>query len=118
MILHLPYPPSVNHYYATFRGRRIVSAAGREFRAEVQAIIGTMKLKLPNLSGRLCVEVMLYPADRRETDLDNRLKSLLDALGKAGVYADDSQIDRLTIERGEVREGGEVCVQITERGEA
>ena len=54
---------------------------------------------------RLSVLINAYPPDRRKRDLDNILKSLLDALQHARVYPDDSQIDRLTIIRNEALEG-------------
>ena len=32
----LPYPPSINSYYRTFRGRMLISAKGREYRKVVE----------------------------------------------------------------------------------
>lgn len=48
---------------------------------------------------RLSLTIDAYPPDRRKRDLDNILKSLLDALQHAGIYSDDSQIDILKISR-------------------
>ena len=48
---------------------------------------------------RLIVTIEAYPPDKRKRDLDNILKSLLDALQHAGMYPDDSQIDVLSIAR-------------------
>jgi len=39
-------------------------------------------------------------------------KALLDALAKGGAYRDDSQIDRLVVERGPVTPEGKVLVEI------
>jgi Holliday junction resolvase RusA-like endonuclease len=47
------------------------------------------------LLGRLHFHGAFFFADRRRTDVDNRIKPLQDALTHAGAYADDSQIDRL-----------------------
>jgi crossover junction endodeoxyribonuclease RusA len=52
--------------------------------------------------------------DRYRRDLDNVCKAMLDALGHAGVYQDDSQIDRLEIVRGAVRAPGAAVVMIEE----
>jgi len=41
------------------------------------------------------------------------MKALLDSLGHAGAFIDDSQIDRLHIERREPVAGGEAAVRVT-----
>jgi crossover junction endodeoxyribonuclease RusA len=66
------------------------------------------------LSGRLQLDVVLHPGDARVRDIDNSLKALLDSLSHAGVYKDDSQIDRLIVSRGEIVKGGRCQVLISE----
>jgi crossover junction endodeoxyribonuclease RusA len=44
------------------------------------------------------------------------MKALLDSLGHAGAFIDDSQIDRLHIERRDPVAGGEAAVRVTEIG--
>ncbi|NBW22487.1 MAG: RusA family crossover junction endodeoxyribonuclease, partial [Caulobacteraceae bacterium] len=41
-------------------------------------------------AGSVRVVIEAFPPDRRKRDLDNILKSLLDALTHAGVWEDDS----------------------------
>jgi crossover junction endodeoxyribonuclease RusA len=60
----------------------------------------------------LRVEIEAWPPDKRKRDLDNILKSLLDALTYAGIWEDDSQIDDLRIYRATI--GGMVKVRIYE----
>ena len=113
LALDVPYPPSVNRYWRAFRGRNILSAEARAYRRAITAVM--LERKLTPLSGRLAVSVMLCPPDRRRRDLDNAMKGLLDGLQHGGAYTDDSQIDKLTIERGAVTPRGLAIVDITER---
>lgn len=108
----LPYPPSVNHYYRHWRGRTVVSAEGRAYRTAVLAVI-LSRARRKTLEGDLTMYVRVCPPDRKRRDLDNVLKALWDALQHAGVYRDDSQIARFTVERGEIVKGGSVRVAIT-----
>ena len=113
LAIELPFPPSVNTYWRTFRGRMLISAKGREYRESVLAAVLHADAR-KHFVGRLRLAVSMYPPDRRRRDVDNFLKATLDALTHAGVYEDDSQIDELTIKRGEVREGGALEVFVDE----
>ncbi len=69
-----------------------------------------------SLDGRLMLTVVLYPPDKRVRDLDNCLKSLQYAIGRADVWLDDRQIDQLAIFRGITIKGGKAVVLISEGG--
>lgn len=118
MILSLPYPPSVNTYWRTVAGRTMTSKAGRDYRKAV--ISECMPERVRNhgrpLTGRLHATITAYPPDRRRRDLDNLPKAILDALAHAGIYRDDSQIDRLLIVRGAIQREGRIHVEIVEIG--
>lgn len=86
--LILPYPPSVNHLYANFRGRRIISAKGRKFKADIALLARRQGAVV--LSGDLSVTFRVF-RPRKSGDLDNRLKISQDAL-KGICFADDKQI--------------------------
>ena len=109
----LPWPPTVNTYWrhANKGGTTIVYVAkeGQIYRTAVQGLVAT-KRKLH--TARLRVEIEAWPPDKRKRDLDNILKSLLDALTYAGIWEDDSQIDDLRIYRATI--GGMVKVRIYE----
>lgn len=105
--LMLPFPPSVNGYWRSVRGRNILSAAGRAYRLAGLEALRTQSGPWP-LAGRLQVTLTLYVPDRRRRDVDNFSKAVLDLLTHGGVYDDDSQIDHLTVIRGPVRAGGQV----------
>lgn len=113
----LPYPPSLNTYWRSVRGRVLISAKGRSYRTLVaQAIMLARKsgdaAAWPILD-RLAVRIDASPPDRRKRDLDNVTKALLDALTHAGVWLDDSQIDDLRIVRQPHTSGGQVLVTVT-----
>ena len=69
-----------------------------------------------SMSGRLSLHVVARPPDARRRDLDNTLKALQDALAESLGF-DDSQIDELTVVRGEQVAGGQVVVTIRQLGE-
>lgn len=106
----LPYPPSVNHYWRRVGARTLISRGGRAFRQAVCSLLAARGVR--PLTGPLEVEVLVHPPDRRRRDIDNVQKALLDALQHGGAYADDSQIVRLAIEKGEPMEGGQTIVRI------
>ena len=109
----LPWPPSVNGYWRTVNGRTMISKRGRLFKKAVLKSVLAHQAKR-HLAGRLEVHIALHPPDRRRRDVDNSGKSVLDALQNAGVYLDDSQVDRLVIERCEIIKGGVAIVTIHE----
>ena len=106
----LPVPPSVNHYWRRVGAKTLISREGRLFRDRVCDHLAAARVQ--PLDGPLSVEVDVFPPDRRRRDLDNLLKSLLDALQHGNAYHDDSQINRIVIERKDVAPGGKVTVRI------
>ena len=111
VILDLPLPPSVNHYWGQHGHRRYVSKAGVAFKTQVSDYV--IEYRVPKLgTARLAMTVVLFPKDRRKQDIDNRIKALWDALADAGVFDNDEQIDTLFIERGEIKKDGGCRVYI------
>lgn len=127
LILTLPYPPSVNHYKKV--GGLVRTKTGKIYQKRVnsketigyyyqvymrvKAAIGLIDAKS---FGRatISVEVDVYPPDARKRDLDGILKVLLDSMQHAGVYDDDNQISRLTVQRMGKMDYGQVIVRIME----
>lgn len=107
--IELPWPPSVNRYYRTWRGRMLISEHGREYRQQVKQLLGRLDCCQ---TGRLRLHVEFCPPDRRRRDLDNLFKGLLDAMVHGGLMVDDEQIDDLRGVRGPVVAGGRVLVEL------
>ena len=108
----LPFPPSMNTYWRNFRGRTVISKAGRQFREDViQYVIDN---NIPKFGDKkLKITLILRPRDKRKIDIDNRIKAVLDALEHAGVFDDDFQVDHIEMIRGEPLKGGllHVCIE-------
>jgi crossover junction endodeoxyribonuclease RusA len=120
--LELPYPKSsINKRIKYLHGKSRFTAKGKEhaetrdaFKKEVWVLF-----KASQLSGWsnkvLKVTIELYMPDKRKRDLDGILKELLDSMQEAGIYDDDYNIRKLTVERmDEIVKLGKVIVIIEE----
>ncbi|EKN6164918.1 TPA: RusA family crossover junction endodeoxyribonuclease [Yersinia enterocolitica] len=120
MKLILPFPPSVNSYWRApskgpLAGRHLISVKGRQFRSEALACILEQLRRVPEtITDPVAVAIVFYPPNLVRRDLDNFLKAPLDALTHAGVWADDSQVKKLTIEWGPIVKGGKIEILISE----
>lgn len=116
VVLHLPWPPSVNNYYKTGRqGQRYLALSVREYRA---AVLESVSQQAPGLclDEQLFMEVYLFAPTKRMYDIDNMMKGLLDALTEAGLWTDDKLVDQLHIYRGVIVKGGSVRIELSEGG--
>lgn len=96
------WPPSVNKIWRRDGGGKIyLSPAARKFRQAVcdELWVSRAARMLPAkmMSCDLAVELRFFQPDRKRRDLDNLLKSTLDAMTAAGLWMDDSQIKRLSV---------------------
>ena len=118
--LTLPWPPSVNNYWTPnvvhgrFIGMRLTPRAKVYRSAANCAVIATLGGEPTKIIRQVRVDIEMRAPDKRKRDLDNHLKATLDGLTHAGVWADDSQIDELTVRRGRLISGGQVIVIISE----
>ena len=112
MILTLPWPPSINHYWRRVGPRTLISREGRAFRRNVCALLGGGGPRKPPAGGRIALAMDAFPPDRRRRDLDNIAKPVLDVLEHAGIYEDDSQVDLLLTRRREPLKGGKLEVRL------
>jgi crossover junction endodeoxyribonuclease RusA len=102
MILRLPFPPSMNHYWRNVGARVLISKAGRLYRVAVAQAFMLQNIGMAHepYMGRIALTIHTYAPDARARDLDNVCKAVLDALQESHVYKNDSQIDDLHIIRG------------------
>jgi crossover junction endodeoxyribonuclease RusA len=111
--LTIPFPPSVNTYWGFKGSQRFLTSRAKVFKSAVAAEF--MRSGHEGFGdARLAVTIKLYPPDRRVRDIDNVVKSTLDALCQAGVFADDGQIDMLHVTREQVIKFGaaEIFIQV------
>lgn len=113
LVLTLPYPPSINHYYIPIAwGKKVLTQAGRDYRKAVATAVTTQCPGHAPFTGRLSVTLIMHAPDHRERDLDDILKAPLDAMQHAGIYLKDSQIDDLHPQRGAVQRPGHLHITL------
>lgn len=125
--LLLPMPPSINNYYLNATRKvttpgakgygktytaRMIGPEGKAYRGYVFAAVRQGHRAAPQLTGRLSVAVLAVPRDLQSFDLDNRWKSLLDALQHAGAILNDAQFDDIRMVRWNPAPPGRVRVRI------
>lgn len=96
----LEWPPSVNKVWQYGGGTVRSPKAVRDYYM-LSTLLNKRNIKKA-MTGRVCVQVLVYPPDKRQRDLDNLLKVPMDAMQKIGVYNNDSQIDELHVYRKEI----------------
>ena len=111
--IELPWPPSVNGYWRSFRGRQILSKRARTYKDTIAIIMA--KNTFSRLSGGLSADIVLHPPDKRRRDWDNWHKAVFDALADCGLYDDDSQVNFATVRFAEPRRPGIYKLKIWEQ---
>lgn len=108
------WPPSINNYYAKTRYGVRVNKKGKNYRESVVYDLQVQVGVIDCINEPIFVSAIFYPPDKRIRDLDNFLKSLLDALTVAGLWEDDNLISQLYIYKGEVTKRAIVKVHVAE----
>jgi len=117
--IFLPLPPSLNAKitaYPTKRGIRV--ATSKRVKEWESIAAGVLFEQRPPRFGARPVVVSLdihFPDNGNKTgDLDNYLKSTLDALTKADIWDDDDQIISLMVKKRALIPGGVIHITIIE----
>jgi len=107
-------PPTVNHMYRSAgNGRKVLTDEVHAFRKHVWAeATETARLTgwtLPD--GALELHMFITYGNKRNTDIDNRIKSAVDALAIALGF-NDARIDRLVVERAGIEKDRPLCEMV------
>jgi crossover junction endodeoxyribonuclease RusA len=91
--------------------RKFLKKVAHDFRLKVQEEVIAKSAKI---EGRLAIFIALYAPTRRQYDIDNRCKAVLDALQHSGVFEDDEQVDFIWIVRRPIVKGGMCKIVLVE----
>lgn len=99
--IKIPFPPTANHIWARGGKRTYLTKEYQTFLKIVSYAITRADEARPLYGARAyAVAITVYPPDRRVRDLDNLIKPVLDALTRAGLWADDSRVCLITACKG------------------
>ncbi len=114
----LDMPPSTNSVYKRSRnGRMYMTDAGTSFKAITTARVKNTAQLLGyrfTKKDRIEFTLRLWFANRNRCDIDNRVKLVEDATA-AALGFDDTQIDRLTVERRSTETDPPYCMVIVRK---
>lgn len=118
----LPYPPTVNTYWRSMimknkaTGEPFIkvytSEDGLKYQKAVEKIFRFNAGQA--MTGPLFFQADFHPPDKRQRDLDNLLKSIIDALAEAGAFENDDQIQEIHVRMGKPLKGGIAYVTISQ----
>ena len=91
-------PPTVNHIYRGAKGWRYLTQETRDFQDRITALLREQRQDKETYPGPVFLSIFFYPDNKRRWDMDNRVKALQDCLEKAGIIANDTQINALYVE--------------------
>ncbi len=100
----IPLPMSLNNMYPTSKsGHRYMTDAGKVFKhvAGMCAMVAARDAGWEAGIGPLGLRLVMWFANKRRTDLDNRVKAAMDSIAE-GLDIDDSRFDELHVYRAGV----------------
>lgn len=97
--VRLPWPPSVNHYWAARGNARYISPQARAWQREAMAMIRQQVGRPRPFTVPVAIVLAAHPPDNRRRDLDNLLKATLDLLVAANILDDDHLVWELHVLR-------------------
>ena len=99
MTITIPFPPATGNHMWKHAGRKhYLTEKAKRYYYEVAYHVRAQNAVL-GISDSIAVEVLVFPPDKRRRDLDNLWKVIGDSLTKAGVWEDDSLIEKIVLQR-------------------
>jgi Holliday junction resolvase RusA-like endonuclease len=109
-VFEIPYPPSVNRYWKSFRGRVVLSKEGRQYKVAVAEKCAGIGIALVPAGKFVSVSLDVH-RPRKIGDLDNTMKAIFDAL-QGIAYENDSQIVEIFARRFDDKSNPRVVVAV------
>lgn len=97
-VFRLPVPPSLNNLFVNVAG--VGRVRGKKYTAWIAATrqrLATQQLPAEPITYHVDVAIKV-PKPNRRSDIDNRIKPVLDTLKGARILGDDSQVQRVSAE--------------------
>ncbi len=108
--LTLPMPPSINAMYKRGRGHSFYKT--EEAKDWTTECLWLLKKNRKKCKGNVDVSLTFY--FKRESDIDNRIKPLLDLFQEAGILENDKQVYSLLVNKKNDKKNPRVDVEIEE----
>ena len=93
MKIYLPIPPSSNMIFRTTKGKRYKTTNYNDWLRDGSIFL--LQQKIPTLNIKRANIELYVPKLRANSDIDNRIKPVLDLLVKCNVILDDRYIDSI-----------------------
>ena len=114
LYLEAPWPPSNNTYYRRGRFATYISERGIEYKKAFCDYVSDNQF--PSFGDKpVRLSIVLRVPDKRTRDIDNVCKAIFDAIESSGLVENDSQIESLYIEKGDILKGGRVILIMEEK---
>lgn len=102
LIAKIPLPPTNNHrLIPVVRHGRARLITGPKMRAWKEEVAGLLEPSESLRDEAVCVTIEISWPDRRRRDIDGPVKPILDALVDAGWFDDDSQVEKLAVQKSQ-----------------
>lgn len=108
----IPYPPSTNTIWRRGRNSTYLNPAYRKWKAKADEMLSGQRngKGWRTITGPFEVKILLPLTKRFKTDLDNRVKGVLDWAKQAGLISDDKFQNKVVLEWADITAGAHVTL--------